>query len=123
MHMVERMVSFPLYCTLLQQDIQSGPSNFNLTPISVLYLSVLCGNNILLVNDSVVNSLSFCSGSTSIGIEAEPEEETEACEKAVVEKASQKTEIQIIEDHPDSIPVSTPLRFSRFDMLTFCQLR
>ncbi|TKY51184.1 tesmin/TSO CXC 2 [Spatholobus suberectus] len=45
--------------------------------------------------------------------EAEPEEQTEACEKGVVENASQKTETQNIEDHPDRALPSTPLRLSR----------
>ncbi|XP_061354501.1 protein tesmin/TSO1-like CXC 2 [Gastrolobium bilobum] len=51
-------------------------------------------------------------GSAPIGIEAEPEE-TEACDKAVVEKALQKTEIQNIEHHPHSVLEATPLRISR----------
>jgi len=37
----------------------------------------------------------------------------------VAEKASQKTEIQNTEEHLDSATVSTPLRLSRFDKLTF----
>jgi len=55
-----------------------------------------------------------------MGIEGETEEETETSDKGVEEKAIQKTEIQNIEDHPDSAGVSTPLRLSRFDTQTFC---
>ncbi|XP_004511373.1 protein tesmin/TSO1-like CXC 2 [Cicer arietinum] len=46
-------------------------------------------------------------------VEGETEEETETSDKGVAEKAIQKTEIQSIEDHPDSAAVSTPLRLSR----------
>ncbi|XP_019423667.1 PREDICTED: protein tesmin/TSO1-like CXC 2 [Lupinus angustifolius] len=46
-------------------------------------------------------------------IEVDPEEETEACEKGVAEKALQKTVIQNIEDHSDPALVSTPSRLSR----------
>ena len=63
------------------------------------------------------------SGSVPSGLEAEPEEETEACEKGVVENASWKTETQNTEDHPDQSLATTPLPLSRFDMLCFCQLR
>ncbi|CAL0314565.1 unnamed protein product [Lupinus luteus] len=49
----------------------------------------------------------------SVLIEVYPEEESEACEKGVAEKALQKTEIQNIEDHSDSALVSTPSRLSR----------
>ncbi|MED6193366.1 hypothetical protein PIB30_018709 [Stylosanthes scabra] len=49
----------------------------------------------------------------SAGIEAEAEEETEALEKGEVEKASQKTEIQNIEDNQNSALPTTPLRLSR----------
>ncbi|KAJ1384364.1 Tesmin/TSO1-like CXC domain [Sesbania bispinosa] len=52
-------------------------------------------------------------GSAPIGIEAEPEEETEASDKGVAEKALQKTEIQNTEERPESAVVSTPLRLSR----------
>jgi hypothetical protein len=64
--------------------------------------------------------IKFCSGSASIGIEGEIEEETETSDKGVEEKAIQKTEIQNIEDHQESSLVSTPLQLSRFDTLTFC---
>ena len=80
----------------------------------------------MVINIPVVNWLNslfiFGSGSASVGIETDPEE-TEATDKGVTEKALQKTEIQNTEDHPDSATVATPLRLSRFDMLTFCQLR
>ncbi|XP_061376159.1 protein tesmin/TSO1-like CXC 2 [Gastrolobium bilobum] len=61
------------------------------------------------------NSYGRKNGYVPTGIEAEPEEETEACEKGVVEKASQKTEIQNIEDHPDPdcALLTTPLQLSR----------
>ncbi|KAF7806886.1 protein tesmin/TSO1-like CXC 2 [Senna tora] len=52
-------------------------------------------------------------GSAPIGIEAEPEEEKESSEKAVVEKTVQKPEIQNTEDHPDSSLATTPLRLCR----------
>jgi hypothetical protein len=65
-------------------------------------------------------SINFCSGSASIGIEGEIEEETETSDKGVEEKAIQKTEIQNIEDHQESSMVSTPLQLSRFGMPTFC---
>lgn len=52
-------------------------------------------------------------------VEGETEEETETSDKGVAEKAIQKTEIQSIEDHPDSAAVSTPLRLSRFDTPSF----
>jgi hypothetical protein len=64
--------------------------------------------------------INFCSGSASIGIEGEIEEETETSDKGVEEKAIQKTEIQNIEDHQESSMVSTPLQLSRFGMPTFC---
>ncbi|XP_014491017.1 protein tesmin/TSO1-like CXC 2 isoform X2 [Vigna radiata var. radiata] len=51
-------------------------------------------------------------GSAPVSIETE-QEETEATDKGMAEKASQKTEIQNTEDHPDSATVSTPLRLSR----------
>lgn len=59
------------------------------------------------------------SGSVPLAIEAEPEEETEPSEKAMVEKSLQKTEIPDNEDHPDSALTTTPLRLCRFDMQTF----
>jgi len=65
---------------------------------------------------------SLCSGSVHSGIEAKPEEETEAFEKGVMENASHKTETQNTEDHPDHALPTTPLRLSRFDLLCFCQL-
>ncbi|KAL9317471.1 hypothetical protein ACSQ67_013988 [Phaseolus vulgaris] len=52
-------------------------------------------------------------GSVPSGIEAKPEEETEACEKGVMENASHKTETQNIENHPDHALPTTPLRISR----------
>ncbi|XP_047167511.1 protein tesmin/TSO1-like CXC 3 [Vigna umbellata] len=52
-------------------------------------------------------------GSVHSGIEAKPEEETEACEKGVMENASHKTETQNTEDHPDHALPTTPLRLSR----------
>ncbi|RDX77046.1 Protein tesmin/TSO1-like CXC 2, partial [Mucuna pruriens] len=52
-------------------------------------------------------------GSASSGIEVEPEEETEACEKGVMENASKKTEIQNIEDPPDRALATTPSGLSR----------
>ncbi|KAL5195090.1 Protein tesmin/TSO1-like CXC 2 [Glycine soja] len=52
-------------------------------------------------------------GSVPSGLEAEPEEETEACEKGVVENASWKTETQNTEDHPDQSLATTPLPLSR----------
>jgi len=66
--------------------------------------------------------LFLCSGSVLSGIEAKPEEETEAGEKAVMENASHKTETQNTEEHPDHALPTTPLRLSRFGMLCFCQL-
>lgn len=78
--------------------------------------------NIVVINWHVMNwhnSLYiFGSGSAPVGIETDSEE-IEATEKGVAERASHKTEIQNTEDHPDSATVSTPLRFSRFDMITF----
>lgn len=59
------------------------------------------------------NAFGRKDGSASIGIEGETEEETETSDKGAEEKAIQKTEIQNIEDHPDSAGVSTPLRLSR----------
>ncbi|KAK7280086.1 hypothetical protein RJT34_25148 [Clitoria ternatea] len=59
------------------------------------------------------NAFGRKDGSVPSGVEAEPEEETEACEKGAVEKASQKNEIQNIEDHPDCVLPITPLRSSR----------
>ncbi|XP_027364730.1 protein tesmin/TSO1-like CXC 2 [Abrus precatorius] len=44
---------------------------------------------------------------------AEPDEETEACEKGLVKKASQKTGIRNIDDHPDSVFTTTPSGLSR----------
>ncbi|KAJ1423839.1 Tesmin/TSO1-like CXC domain [Sesbania bispinosa] len=44
---------------------------------------------------------------------AEPEEETNAYEKGVVERASQKIEIQNINDHPDCALTTTPSQLSR----------
>ncbi|RZB88958.1 Protein tesmin/TSO1-like CXC 2 isoform B [Glycine soja] len=52
-------------------------------------------------------------GSVPSGLEAEPEEETEACEKGVVENASLKTETKNTEDHPDQSLATTPLPLSR----------
>ncbi|CAJ2650939.1 unnamed protein product [Trifolium pratense] len=59
------------------------------------------------------NAFGRKDGSASIGIEGETEEETETSDKGVDEKAIQKTEIQNIEDHPESSLVSTPLQLSR----------
>ncbi|RDY12714.1 Protein tesmin/TSO1-like CXC 2, partial [Mucuna pruriens] len=58
------------------------------------------------------NAFGRKDGSSLVGIETESEE-TEASDKGVAEKASQKTEIQHTEDHPDSATESTPLRLSR----------
>ncbi|KAF7837949.1 protein tesmin/TSO1-like CXC 2 [Senna tora] len=49
---------------------------------------------------------------STLGIEAEPEE-TESCEKRLAGKTVQKTEIQNNEDHADSAPPASPLRFCR----------
>ena len=68
-----------------------------------------------------INSF-LCPGSVPTGTDAEAEEETEASEKGVAEKASQKTEIHNIEDNPDSALPTTPLRLSRFDKLIVCRL-
>ncbi|KAJ7979996.1 protein tesmin/TSO1-like CXC 2 [Quillaja saponaria] len=59
------------------------------------------------------NAFGRKDGSAPIGIEAEPGEETESCEKSVVDKALQKTKIQNKEVDPDSAFPATPLRFSR----------
>lgn len=70
------------------------------------------------VNGSILWQLLFlCSGSVHSGIEAKPEEETEACENGVMENASHKTE-----DHHDHALPTTPLHLSRFDVLCFCLL-
>ncbi|XP_027915005.1 protein tesmin/TSO1-like CXC 2 [Vigna unguiculata] len=58
------------------------------------------------------NAFGRKDGSAPVGIETE-QEETEASDKGVAEKASQKTEIQNTEEHLDSATVSTPLRLSR----------
>ncbi|KAK7366565.1 hypothetical protein VNO80_08558 [Phaseolus coccineus] len=58
------------------------------------------------------NAFGRKDGSAPVGIETDSEE-IEATDKGVAEKASQKTEIQNTEDHPDSATVSTPLRLSR----------
>ncbi|XP_028797473.1 protein tesmin/TSO1-like CXC 2 isoform X1 [Neltuma alba] len=52
-------------------------------------------------------------GSIPIGVEAEPEEETEPSEKAVTEKSLQKSEIQNNEEHLESTLPTTPLRMCR----------
>ncbi|XP_020210103.1 protein tesmin/TSO1-like CXC 3 isoform X2 [Cajanus cajan] len=59
------------------------------------------------------NTFGRKDGSVPSGIGAEPEEETEACEKGVVENATQKYEIQNTEDHPDCALAATPLQLSR----------
>jgi hypothetical protein len=60
------------------------------------------------------------SGSTPIGAEIEQEEETEACENSVVDKALKKSEIQNNEEqNPASALPTTPLRLSRFNLWTF----
>ncbi|WVZ11118.1 hypothetical protein V8G54_015648 [Vigna mungo] len=58
------------------------------------------------------NAFGRKDGSAPVSIETE-QEETEATDKGITEKASQKTEIQNTEDHPDSATMSTPLRLSR----------
>ncbi|KAI4345677.1 hypothetical protein L6164_012777 [Bauhinia variegata] len=52
-------------------------------------------------------------GSAPVGTEAEREEETEASEKGLMEKASRKAVSQNNEDHPDSALPTTPLRLTR----------
>lgn len=68
----------------------------------------------------LVNFFFLCSGSGPSEIEAEPEEETKAREKSEVGKASQKTNIQNTEDQSECALPTTP---SRFEMLTFRQIR
>ncbi|XP_014521196.1 protein tesmin/TSO1-like CXC 2 [Vigna radiata var. radiata] len=59
------------------------------------------------------NAFGRKDGSAPVSIETE-QEETEATDKGMPEKASQKIEIQnTAEDHPDSAAMSTPLRLSR----------
>ncbi|KAL2324427.1 hypothetical protein Fmac_023485 [Flemingia macrophylla] len=55
----------------------------------------------------------YCECSVPSEIGAEPEEETEACEKGVTENATQKYENQNTEDRPDCALATTPLQLSR----------
>ncbi|XLU77807.1 hypothetical protein S245_001228, partial [Arachis hypogaea] len=53
------------------------------------------------------NTFGRKDGANSIGVEAQLEVEIEVCGK-VVEKVSQRIEVQNSDNHPDFVPISTP---------------